>query len=535
MKKIFVALCVLTPMFSFAQLNYPKYVDLQSKINQIKGNKYVSLGSIGKSHGGENIPIIKLEKDGTARPTLLIVAGIDGKHPAGIINSLEVTRKLLSMNADSLKSILDKRSIWIVPIVNPDAYKRNISSGLWLSGNARVIDNDRDGRVDENPSKDLNADGIISQMRVKSIAGTHATHPDFKNVLVEAEINKGKKGEYILLAEGVDVDFDGKFGEDGEGGVNIDRNFTYDYLAFMPESGDYAASETETRALMDLVYSNPQISTILKFGLTNNLSEAEQYNASKANERIIGSWSANDAEVSKYVSSVYKESVKGLGEPTKLSHTSGNFANTGYYHLGKFSFSTPTWWPSVADSTKSAKPSGKSEDIFYKWVIQNNIEGAILPWKKVSHPNFPNQEVEVGGVVDVFRNNPPVDYLKESGDKHTEFVKRLVLAMPELAFQQPVVTALGGDVFRVELSVTNVGLLPTYPEIADKIRHTSKLKTVCELQKGQEFLNGKRLQLYPSLGAGKSQTFTWLIKGKGTVNIVAGCPTSGEVKTEVKL
>lgn len=155
--------------------------------------------------------------------------------------------------------------------------------------------------------------------------------------------------------------------------------------------------------------------------------------------------------------------------------------------------------------------------------------------EKVSHPNFPNQEVEVGGVVDVFRNNPPVDYLKESGDKHTEFVKRLVLAMPELAFQQPVVTALGGDVFRVELSVTNVGLLPTYPEIADKIRHTSKLKTVCELQKGQEFLNGKRLQLYPSLGAGKSQTFTWLIKGKGTVNIVAGCPTSGEVKTEVKL
>lgn len=534
MKKNIIMLCALSPFIGFAQLKYPNYNDLLSKINQVKSAQFTSVGHIGDSFGGEKISVIKIQKDAKPKPTLLIVAGVDGQHPAGIINSLEVTKKLLAIPADSLARLLDKNSIWIIPVANPDAYKRNISSKVWASGNARIIDNDRDGRTDENPSKDLNGDGLISQMRVKSTAGTYKLHSDFANVLVEADRSKGEKGNYVLLNEGVDTDFDGKYGEDGEGGVNIDRNFTFEYPDFLVEGGTYAASEPETKALMDFVYNNPQISTVIQFGLQNNLSEPERYNAGKANGRIVSSWSTNDAEVSKYVSSMYKEVTKPLGEASKMEHKSGNFANTAYYHMGKFSFSTPTWWPSVSDSLKTVKPV-KGDDVFYKWVNQNNIEGAILPWAKVNHPNFPNQEVEVGGIVEIFKNNPPVSFLKASTDAHTDFVQRLLLAMPELQFQEPIVTALGGDVFRIELSVTNVGMMPTYPEIADRIRHVSRLKAVCEIQKNQQFLNGKRLQLSPSLGAGKTQTYTWLIKGKGTVQILAGCPTSGEINIDVKL
>jgi len=534
MKKSFITLLVLSPFYALAQLNYPSYDNLQSRINKLKNHKAVSVSSIGNSYGGETIPVIKIQQGAQVKPTLLIVAGIDGKHPAGVINSLEVADKLLAISPDSLNRLLQKKSIWIVPLVNPDAYKRNSTSIVWSSGNARIIDNDRDGRVDEDPSKDLNGDKVISQMRVKSIAGTHVQHPQFANVMIEADRSKGEKGAYVILPEGIDADFDGKFGEDGEGGVNIDRNFTFDYRPFTPESGTYAASEPETKAIMEFVYDNPQISTIVQFGLTNNLSEPERFNAGKANERIVSSWSMNDAEVSKYISSIYRETVKSLGEPTKMEHTAGNFGNTAYYHLGKFSFSTPTWWPAFTDTTKNSKPT-KSEDLFFKWVEQNNIEGAILPWVKVSHPNFPNQEVEVGGVVDIFRNNPPLSYLKESSDKHADFIQRLLLAMPELEFQLPVVTALGGDIYRVELAVTNIGLMPIYPDIANRIRHTSKFKAVCELQSNQQFLNGKRLQLYPALGPGKTQTFSWLVKGKGNIKIIAGCPTSGEVNLDVKL
>ena len=534
MKKIFVALFALSPFFGMAQLGYPSYDEVKAKISQLKSNKFVSVGTIGKSFGEEDIPIVKLQKDTKTKPTLLIVAGIDGKHPSGVVSTLELTNNLLAMQPDSLASLLDNRSIWIIPMVNPDAYKRNVKTNIWNSGNARTIDNDRDGRMDEDPPKDLNNDGVLSQMRVKSIAGTHHTHPNYPHVLVASDRSKGEKGSYVLFNEGIDADFDGQFGEDGVGGVNIDRNFTFDYPVFYPESGTYAASEPETKALMDLVYNNPQIGAVFQFGLANNLSTPEVFNSAKANERITSSWSANDVEVSKYVSSLYKESTKSLGEPTKLAHERGNFANTAYYHLGKFSFVSPGWWPAVSDSSKVTKPA-VAEDVFYKWVDQNAVQGAILPWTSVVHPSFPNQEVEIGGVVDIYRNNPPIAFLNESSNAHTDFVQRLIQAMPELVFQQPVVTALGGDVYRVELAVTNVGMMPIYPEIADRIRHSAKFKAVCELQKGQEFLNGKRLQLYPSLSSGQSQTFSWLIKGKGTALIKAGCPTAGEVNIEVKL
>ena len=534
MKKLLVVLCAMTPLISFAQLNYPNYESIQSKINLTKKNPFVSLSSIGQSYAGEAIPLIKLEKDSSPRPTLLLVAGLDGKHPAGVVSSIEVIQSLLALKADSLNKLLANKSIWVVPMANPDAYKRNISSGVFASGNGRVIDNDRDGRLDEDAAKDLNGDGVLAQMRIKSSAGTHIMHPTFVDVLSPADRSKGEIGQYLLFNEGVDNDFDGRYGEDGQGGVNPDKNFTYDYPAFQSESGNYAGSEPESKALMEFIYTNPQISTILHFGLSNNLSEGERYNASKANQRIIGSWSENDVSVSKYISSIYKESVKELGEATKMEHTSGNFSNTAYYHMGRFSFSTPLWWPSISKESKSSK-SSSSTDLFYQWVEENHVSGAVLPWTKINHPNFPNEEVEVGGVVEIYKNNPPLTYLKRPSELHAAFIQRLLNAMPELKFQKPVITALSGDIYRVELTVTNVGMMPTYPEIADKIKHVGKLKTVCELNSNQAFLSGKRLQLYSSLAAGKSQTFSWLIKGKGTIHIQAGCPTSGEINLDVKL
>lgn len=531
MRKFFLIFCAMAPYWSFAQFNYPSYDALLNRINQLKGKKNVAVESVGKSFGGENIPVIKIEQDKKAKPTLLVVAGIDGKHPAGVVGSLEVVDRLTSLAPDSLNRLLSGRSVWIIPLVNPDAYKRNSKTGHWLSGNARVVDNDRDGRVDEDPAKDLNGDGVIAQMRVKRAGGTYRVHPTFKDILVQADRSKGEKGEYLLLTEGIDADFDGKYGEDGEGGVNIDRNFTFDYPAFVSESGEYAASEPETRALVDFIFANPQIWGIVHFGLTNNLSEPEKYNPAKARERIISSWSESDAEVSKYVSTLYKEAVKGLGEAPRMEHKPGNFVNTAYYHLGKFSFATPLWWPVAQDSSKKVKP----EDVFYHWVSKNNVAGAILPWTKVQHPSFPNQEVEVGGIVEIFKNNPPVQFLSEPAKLHANFVSKLIDAMPQLVYEQPVVTPLGGDVYRVELTVTNVGKTASYPEIADKIKFIPKFKTVCELQKNQQFLNGKRLQLYSSLGAGQSLSFSWLIKGKGTVSITAGCPSAGEIKMDVKL
>lgn len=533
---LFVFLAML-PIVAWSQLNYPTYGQLTAEIRNISTRSGAEAASIGKSFGGEVIPLIKLQASQAAKPTLLVVAGIDGKHPAGILSAVELAKNILNLPKDSLSAVLRERSIWIVPILNPDAYKRNAASQIWLSGNARIIDNDRDGRLNEDPSQDLNSDGIIAQMRVRRLGGKYVSHSDHPNYMVEADRGKGQQGLYDLYVEGRDIDQDGLFGEDGDGGVNINRNFTFDYRPFTVESGDYAASEPESRAIVDFIFDHPQIATVLHFGLGNNLSEPEAFDPRKAGERIIGSWSAKDVEVAKFVSSIYNRTTSSLGDAPKHATQGGDFSSTAYYHHGKYSFATPAWWPSLQDSTKTkgGAASKNGNDQFLQWATTNNVTGALLPWTKVNHPDFPQQEVEVGGVVEIFRNNPPKEFLQTATAAHTEFVLSLLNNMATLEFEKPVVTPLGDNIFRIDIRVVNTGMLSTYPEIGDKIKHVSKMKAVCTLQKNQKFLSGKRLQLYPTLQGGASQQFSWLIQGKGGVEITAGCPTAGEQTININL
>lgn len=536
---IIVLLSCGMPFFANAQWDYPNYEMLKKQIQEVSSNKLIERTSIGKSVGGEDIPLIKIQNGKVSKPTLLIVAGVDGKHPAGVINSMNVAKQILELPSAQLNELLTSKSIWIVPVLNVDAYKRNSTGLSWTSGNSRVVDNDRDGRIDEDPDADLNNDGVISQMRIKTPAGPYKIHPSNSDFLILAERNKGESGSYEIYKEGVDVDHDGLISEDGNSGVNLDKNFTYDYPFFEPETGDYAASEPETRALIDLIFDNPQIAAVLHFGLQNNLSVAEQFDQRKASERIQKSWTNADAQVSAFVSKIYNDAVKPLGDAPKLMHGKGNLTSTVYYHTGKFSFATPSWWiPSTSDSTKNNGPkgaAGKDGDRFVNWVKSQNIQGAILPWKKVNHPDFPNQEVEVGGLVERFEHNPPISMLEASSKMHTDFVVQLTQSLATLEFSNPKVTNLGDDIYRVEVKVFNTGSMPVYPEIADKIKHVSKMKSIMELQKGQSFLSGKRLQLYPTLQAGGSNTFSWLIKGKGKVQLTVGCPTAGEKTLDINL
>ncbi|WP_313514385.1 M14 family zinc carboxypeptidase [Sphingobacterium sp.] len=527
------------PFFVHAQWNYPNFDALTKQIQDVSSNKLVERTSIGKSVGSEDIPLIKIQNGKTAKPTLLIVAGVDGKHPAGVVNSLNVAKQILTLPSDQLNELLANKSIWIIPVLNVDAYKRNSSSAAWYSGNARTIDNDRDGRIDEDPEVDLNKDGLISQMRIKTPAGPYRSHANNADYLVLAERNKGESGNYELYTEGRDADQDGAISEDGKSGVNLDKNFTYDYPFFEPETGDYAASEPETRAIIDLIFENPQIAAVLHFGLQNNLSVAEQFDQRKASERITKSWTNNDAQVSAFVSKIYNDAVKPMGEAPKMPAGKGNLSPTIYYHTGKFSFVTPSWWiPTISDTTKNAGPkvpATNNSDRFVNWVKNQGIQGAILPWAKVNHPDFPNQDVEVGGVVERFVNNPPVALLDASAKMHSNFVVELTRSLASLEFSSPKVTNLGDDIYRIEVKVFNTGAMPVYPEIADKIKHVSKMKSIMELQKGQSFLSGKRLQLYPTLQAGASNTFSWLVKGKGKVQLTVGCPTAGEKTLDINL
>jgi hypothetical protein len=545
MRKKILFLFVLCFGITHAQNDYLNYQNLTKNLKALGAkSNYCTVKSIGKSSGGKEIWLVTISESTTPKPALLITAGLDGKSRAGTQIALKMIENLL--NSEKLSKILEEKTIYFVPSVNPDAIDASVADiKMEKRGNDAETDDDRDGRIGEDPFEDLNKDGLITQIRIEDITGNYIESPEDSRVLIKADPMKNQVGKYILISEGIDNDKDGMFNEDFSEGVNIDKNFTYDYPVFEKGAGVYVASESETRALLDFLYLNQNIYGVITFGMHNNLSESPKYDSKLTGSRIIKGWLEKDIKVAEQVSKLYTQKA-AIKDGPKMPMTKGNFAQTAYFHAGRFSFSTPGWWiPKVEvkkDSldSKLGKPKDKEEVnlevSFLKWADSQNIKSVFVNWSVIKHPDFPNQKVEVGGLAPCILNNPPVNFLEEAATKHVLFVEELLAAMPKIETNVPEVEKVNEDLYRVTIKVVNKGLLPTYTEIGDKIRFVSKMKTDILLQKNQSMVSGRKYFIRNSMQADESDEYSWLISGTGKVTITTGCATAGfkEVTVDLK-
>jgi hypothetical protein len=531
--------------FAYGQSDYLTYEKLSKKLKDFESkSKFCTVKSIGKSSGGKDLWLVTLSESAKPKPALLITAGIDGKHQAGTQIAVQLIDQLLK--SDNLSKLLANKTLYFVPSVNPDATDAFFDKlKMEKSGNATKTDDDRDGQIGEDPFEDMNNDGLITKIRIEDVTGEFIESPDDARLLVKADPTKNQVGKYLLLSEGFDNDKDGKFNEDFSEGVNIDKNFTFDHPVFEKGSGVYVASEPETRALLDFLYLNQNIYAVLTFGMHNNLTETPKYDSKMATSRIIKSWLEKDVKTAELVSTLYTQKAK-LKDAPKLPMTKGNFAQTAYYHAGRFSFSTPGWWTPKEEVQKDSaqvkveKPKKEMgepnpELAYLKWATKENLTNIFVNWTPVKHPDFPNQKVEVGGFAPYVLNNPPASYLEESTSKHKQFVEELLAAMPKIETNVPVVEKVQSDLYRVTIKVVNKGLLPTYTEIGDKIRFVSRMKTEIVLANNQSMVSGRKYYLRNSMQPGESEEYSWLISGSGKVTIQTGCATTGVKELIVEL
>ncbi len=581
-----MALVCMAQLTEAQTATYNNHAQLSTRLKNLS-SKYAaqaSVRSIGKSSGGRDLWLLTLGKgDATKKPAILVVAGLDGTHLAGTELAIQTAEKMLgAANADSISKLLDAKTFYFLPSMNPDAQEQ-FSAKLKYerTGNDTKADDDRDGRMDEDPFEDLNGDGLVTWVRVEDLAGTFVASKEDPRILVKADPTKGESGKYLIFSEGTDNDKDNAFNEDGAGGINPEKNFTFDYQIFVTGGGEYAASEPEVRALLDFLYRAPNIFAVLTFGPNNNLSEAPRFDASKVARRILTGPLSKDAKAMDQVSKLYNGRT-GLKDAPSMPQTRANFSQTAYYHAGRYSFTTPGWWAPKAeaprDSTRraaaapttppnttapagppaggggggrfgggaggggaaaaaAANAAGASEDDtrFLKWADKEKLTGVFVDWKTIQHPDFPNQKAEVGGMVPFAKLNPPVSYLAASADKHLKFLTGLGAQMPEVQLVNVKSESLGNGLTRVTATVINKGLLPTYAEIGDRVRYVQKVKTELKLGAGQAIVSGRRLNLRGALAPDESEEYTWLVSGTGKLTIEAGCPTAGVKSASVTL
>ena len=516
-----------------------------------------TIKSLVKTAGGKDIWVLTIgtgNKD--SKPGIAVFGGVEGNHLLGKELALGFAVSLLEESSSSeIKGLLDKITFYVFPDVSPDATEQFFSDLKYeRTVNAWSTDDDRDFVFDEDPYEDLNKDGYITLIRVKDPSGKFTESDEDKRVMVMADLSEGQSGSYLIYSEGIDNDKDDSFNEDGAGGVNFNRNFTFNYEEFGLNAGMYPMSEPETKAVADFLFDRFNIYTVFTFGPQDNLGQpmkaSERQGAAtpsgigqgtgqgmrqgmgrgqgmERGDRKITSIMRTDETINKLVSNKYHEITGAKGAPVTKT-TLGNFMEWAYFHYGRYSFSTPAWWFPVE--------KGKSTEVaFLKFAEKNKINDVFVPWTEIKHPDFPGKKTEVGGIKPFALINPPADTLSDLITKNYKFITAIAAMHPELEFLDIKTENAGENIFRISLKLHNKGIFSTCAEIGKNNMWTRIMRISLEPVVGQSFLSGQKVQRIDPLEGDQSAEFNWLINGKGSVKVTAGALNVGIINTTIEL
>ncbi len=539
MKKIIFLLTLLFVWQSIAggQSAYRNNAALAEKLAQWAARHpgLIKLAPIATSAGKNKIECVIISKGkAESHPGLLIVAGVDGADLISTEAALQFVQDLLAQaDVDSVAALLNKTTFYIVPRLNADAAQGFFAvPQLEQNTNAQPVDDDVDGQADEDGPEDLDRNGCITLMRVTDPEGDFVADDKDPRLMRRPNRDKGEGGVYKLFPEGRDNDADGRYNEDGKGGIHFSRHFPFAYQNFASGSGPYPLASAECRGLADFCFQHANIVAVFTFSKYDNVfhpwpvrKEKENPGAHRHGEnKPLTAVPAADAAILNQIGERFK-SMTNAKDPLPALQPAGDLAQWAYYHYGRWSWAAPAWWPPNAKSNKDssaakeqkAKPqesdSLAGERRLLHWLQSANIDG-FVDWQEISHPDFPGQKVEVGGFKPYVGLNPPPDSLAQVSRRFNVFFLHLASLLPQTAVEQIRIEPLHERVFRIEAVVSNKGFLPTNSELARRVNWVQK--TVAELQwpESVNLLSGLRRQIIDAIPGNGSRRLSWVVSGR---------------------
>jgi len=458
----------------FSQSNFPKVPfdryqlhDEMTKTlkqwNKIYPN-LTKLYSIGKSVLGKELWVLEVTNfdtgPGEEKPAFWADGGTHPDEPVGtpmVMHNAQVL--LLGFNKDPfLTELMNTRVLYILPKINPDGTDYYLTQPGMIS-HAKPWDSDRDGLFDEDPPEDLNGDGHITVMRIKDENGPLKTSSLDSRLLTAR--NEGEKGEYRTITEGIDNDADGRFNEDDIGGINVNRNYPYEWSSAQRGAGAHPLSIPESRAVVEFFATHPNITgsySIHGGGWQINWNIRPPANV--PNEQMP----EFDLEIFEFIGNKYTEitngeMVEGLYYDTIMKSKPGPygyglFTMWAYHDYGVYAFT-----PEICGIDADYNSDGEVSEIeMLKW--SDNVKGGkfYLDWKPFDHPQL--GKVEIGGWI---QKIVPIDAgLEKVCKQHTEFNLYQASLSPFIKINSAKQTKISDSVFKVDVVVSNLGFLPTY-------------------------------------------------------------------------
>ena len=500
--------------------------------------KITKLHVIGKSFQGKDLLVLEITNQANGNALEKPGYWIDGNLHAGEVMGAEVCLKTIDSlvtqyGKDPLTtSLVDTRTTYIMPKFNPDGSDHFLTKPDGMRSSVRPHDTDRDGMLDEDPPEDLDGDGYITQMRMKDGQGSMKTSPEDPRLLVACK--EDEQGEWRVYSEGTDNDRDGRYNEDGVGGLDINRNWPAQWQQEHVQNGAgiYPFSEPETRAVAEFLLSHRNITGAINHHMSGNFVYRppcnRHFNPVTGEEEKFATEDESVYQVfgNKYSEIINKQPVRvvyGRGNPPTYGAIWGVLIEWAYDHYGVFS-----WVPEMGslnhlcDYDKDGNVTPKEQ---LRWNDTEMGGKTFVGWKPYNHPQL--GKVEIGGFISkiylpAFKGYTslmcyPHPVFDDFLAKHAKWNLYLISMSPLVRITDVRVTPGEAGYFKVEASIQNQGYLPTnvtQQAVRNQTARTVKIAislTGATLESGEEEFDIGHLPGDRSLPV----TVEWMVKASG--------------------
>ena len=530
----------------------------------------VDLYSVGQSFEGREIWQVTIATKKNLKHTDRPAFFIEGGRHAGEISGIEATLYLIhhlltNYAADpDISRLIDTKTIYARPMNNPDGSSLYHLTAQTLRSTVRPNDSDGDGLLDEDAGDDLDGDTFIRQMRKKVTKGKGNWIKDPKDAQGRAmrRVRDGE-GDYEVYSEGVDSDGDGRYNEDGIGGLDLHRNYPENWRPMREETGrgqtqggagEYPLSEPETRAVFLFLMTHPNIAIVNSLdtavpmilrGPSTSKSEETMF---AADLELIRKFDAKGLELTSYpwagdTYDVY--ATRGgpnplTGEPARPTPLFGHGPDFGYSFYGAVWYGNEIW--NGGRFVDYDKDNRHDEWEVLRWNDENRAgKGDFKPWSAFKHPTL--GDVEIGGFNPKFyAQNPPPDMLEPWARNEAMFNLYLAQQLPQVRIVSADGRSTAKGVYQIDLTVTNDGKMPTALDIAKRVKMVRPDTCTITLAKGQELLApvaGEARQRAAIeidwLKPGETKSVKWQVKGAGKIKVAVASTRGGLDSKEIEL
>ncbi len=555
-------------------LRFDQYHSLDQVYDALKAlNKaypqLTTLETAGKSEEGRPIMVMTVNnpKTGAAldKPAMYVDGNMHGNEIQGGDISLYLLDFLLGgygKNAE-VTALVDKNCFYVVPVVNVDGRFHFFADANTPSSNRTLripTDDDRDGLFDEDPSDDLDGDGNLCTMRKKDPFGQYKTDPEDARLMVR--VKPGEKGEWTMLGEeGLDNDGDGQVNEDGEGYVDPNRNWGFDWAPSYVQggSGEYPFSGVGLKGLAEWTMTKPNI--VFAWSFHNNGGMLLRGPSRKG----LGEYPAQDVAVYDFLGKQGERIIPGYRYMISWKDLYTTYGDSGewitqimgaYFYCSEVFQGESEAFKGVSERPEPGTPREEAvRDIFSEGISDrerlkfsdNVVQGELYkPWKPLKHPDY--GDVEVGGWVKMSSRLGAPFMIKDLVHRNAMAVLFTAKHLPEVSLEAFEVKALGGGLTRVRTRLANPKAMPTMSYLAQ--RANLYPKDMLKVSGAKVVAGGPLLDPYRDQVAYKKERpelqFTivpgfgkvehqFLVEGKGEIRIEYLSRHGGRIAKTVKL